>query len=137
MKKRENGESRTIGSFIIRTLSSDIIRQIKSRRMWWAGHLTSMGEGRDVYRVLEEKPEGKSPLERPRRRWEYEIKMDLREIGWWRGVLSRYTWLSIGNADGSCECGDEPSDSGATELVATAKVIKSNAVLGFSSTVRK
>jgi hypothetical protein len=41
-----------------------------------------MGEGRNVYRVLVGKPEGKRPLERPRRRWEDGIKMDLREIGW-------------------------------------------------------
>jgi hypothetical protein len=40
--------------------SPDIIRQIKSRRMRWAGHAARMGEGRNVYRVLMEKPEGKS-----------------------------------------------------------------------------
>jgi hypothetical protein len=40
-----------------------------------------MGEGRNAYRVLEGKPEGKRPLERPRRRWEDGIKMDPREIG--------------------------------------------------------
>jgi hypothetical protein len=40
-----------------------------------------MGEGRNVYRVLVGKPERKRPLERPRRRWEDGIKMDLREIG--------------------------------------------------------
>jgi hypothetical protein len=40
-----------------------------------------MGEGRNVYRVLVGKPEGKRLLERPRHRWEYGIKMDLREIG--------------------------------------------------------
>jgi hypothetical protein len=40
-----------------------------------------MGEGRDVYRVLVVSPEGKRPLGRPRRRWEDNIKMDLREIG--------------------------------------------------------
>jgi hypothetical protein len=40
-----------------------------------------MGEGRAVYRVLVGKPEGKRPLGRPRRWWEYNIKMDLREIG--------------------------------------------------------
>jgi hypothetical protein len=62
--------------------SPDIIRQIKSRRMRWAGHVARMGEGRNVYRVLMGKPEGKKPLERPRRRWEDGIKMDLREIGW-------------------------------------------------------
>jgi hypothetical protein len=62
--------------------SPDIIRQIKSRRMRWAGHVARMGEGRNVYRVLMGRPEGKRPLERPRRRWEDGIKMDLREIGW-------------------------------------------------------
>jgi hypothetical protein len=41
-----------------------------------------MGEERNVYRVLMEKPEGKRPLGRPRRIWEDEIRMDLREIGW-------------------------------------------------------
>jgi hypothetical protein len=58
------------------------IRQIKSRRMKWAGHVARMGEGRNVYRVLMEKLEGKRPLERLSRRWEDGIKMGLREIGW-------------------------------------------------------
>jgi hypothetical protein len=40
-----------------------------------------MGEGRGVYRVLVGRSEGKRPLGRPRRRWEDNIKMDLREIG--------------------------------------------------------
>jgi hypothetical protein len=40
-----------------------------------------MGEGRGVYRVFVGRPECKRPLGRPRRRWEYNIKMDLREIG--------------------------------------------------------
>jgi hypothetical protein len=40
-----------------------------------------MGEGRGVYRVLVGRPEGKRPLGRHRRRWEDNIKMDLREIG--------------------------------------------------------
>jgi hypothetical protein len=44
-----------------------------------------MGEGRNVYRVLVGKPEAKRPLVRPRLRWEDEIRMDLREIGWGRG----------------------------------------------------
>jgi hypothetical protein len=46
-----------------------------------------------VYRVLVGKPEGKTPLERPRRRWEDGIKMDLSEIGWC--VWSGFTWLRI------------------------------------------
>jgi hypothetical protein len=41
-----------------------------------------MGEERNMYRVLMGKPEGKRPLERPRRRGEDGIRMDLREIGW-------------------------------------------------------
>ena len=40
-----------------------------------------MGEKRDVYRVLVWKPEGKRPLERPKRRWEDNIKMDLQKVG--------------------------------------------------------
>jgi hypothetical protein len=78
--------------------SPDIIRQTKSRRMWWAGHVARMEEGRNVYRVLVGKPEGKRPLEIPRRRLEYGIKMDLREIG--LGVWSGFTWLRIGIVGG-------------------------------------
>jgi hypothetical protein len=50
-----------------------IIRMIKSRRMRWAGRVARMGEKRNAYRILVGKPEG---------RWVYNIKMDLREIGW-------------------------------------------------------
>jgi hypothetical protein len=39
--------------------STDIIRQIKSRRMSWAGHVARTGEWRNVYRDLVGKPEGK------------------------------------------------------------------------------
>jgi hypothetical protein len=47
--------------------SPDIIKQIKARRMRWAGHVAYMRKGRKVYRVLVGKPEGKRPLGRPRR----------------------------------------------------------------------
>jgi len=44
-------------------------------------HIVSMGEWRDVYRVLVGKPEGKRPLGRPMRRWENNIKMELQDVG--------------------------------------------------------
>jgi hypothetical protein len=50
--------------------SSPNIRQNKSRRMRWAGHVARMRKERTVYTVLMGKPEGKRPLGRPRRRWE-------------------------------------------------------------------
>jgi len=49
--------------------------------MRWAGHVALLGESGGVYGVLVEKPEGKRQLGRPRRRWEDNIKMDLREVG--------------------------------------------------------
>ncbi|KAJ4439013.1 hypothetical protein ANN_14969 [Periplaneta americana] len=60
----------------------DIIRNIKSKRLRWAGHVARMGESRNAYSVLVGRPEGKRPLGRQRRRWEDNIKMDLRELGY-------------------------------------------------------
>ncbi|KAJ4452284.1 hypothetical protein ANN_03803 [Periplaneta americana] len=62
--------------------SPDIIMNIKFRRLIWARHVARMGESRNAYRVLVGRPEGKRPLGRPRRRWEDNIKMDLREVGY-------------------------------------------------------
>jgi hypothetical protein len=61
--------------------SPNIIPVIKPRRLRWAGHVTRMGERRGAYRALVRKSEGRRPLERPRRRWEDNIKMDLSEVG--------------------------------------------------------
>jgi hypothetical protein len=60
------------------TLSPSIVRVIKARRMRWAGHVERMGESRGSYNILVGRPEGRRPLGRPRRRWEDNIKMDLR-----------------------------------------------------------
>jgi len=46
------------------------------------GHVARMGEMRNIYIMLVGKFEGKRPLGRPKRRWENNIRMDLREIGW-------------------------------------------------------
>jgi hypothetical protein len=62
--------------------SPNIIRVIKSGRLRWAGHVTCMGERRGAYRALVGKPEGRRPLGRPRCRWEDNIRVDLREVGW-------------------------------------------------------
>jgi hypothetical protein len=61
--------------------SHNIVLEIKSIRMRWAGHVARMGEERGVYRVLVGKPEGERPLGRPRRRWVDNIWMDLQEVG--------------------------------------------------------
>jgi hypothetical protein len=82
--------------------SPTIVRVIKSRRMRWMGHVAQMGEGGGVYRVLVGKPEGKRPLERPRRRWEDNIKMDLQEVGcggmdWIELAQDRERWRVLVN----------------------------------------
>jgi hypothetical protein len=82
--------------------SPNIFRVIKSRRMRWAGNVARMGEGRSVYRVLVGRPEGKRPLGRPRRRWEDNIKIDLREIGidganWIQLAQDRVQWRACLN----------------------------------------
>jgi hypothetical protein len=61
--------------------SPSIIRMMKSRRMRWAGHVERMREKRNACRILVGRPEGKRLLGRPRRMWEDNIKINLREIG--------------------------------------------------------
>jgi len=70
--------------------SPNIVRVIKWRRMRWAGHVARMGEERGMYRVLVGKPEGRRPLERPRRRWVDNIRMDLQEV-----VCGYMNWIEL------------------------------------------
>ena len=73
--KLHNGEMHALFS------SPNIIGNLKSRRLRVTGHVARMEQSRNAYRVLVEKPAGKRPLGRPRRRWEDNIKMNLRKVG--------------------------------------------------------
>jgi hypothetical protein len=103
-KREEDGPQRKLHNDEIHSLysSPNIVRVIKSRRMRWVGHVARMVEGRDVYRVLVGRPEGKRPLGRPKRRWEDSIKMDLKEIGidgasWIQLAQDRVQWRACVN----------------------------------------
>jgi hypothetical protein len=89
--------------FIDLYCSPNIVRVIKSRRMRWAGHVARMGEEKGVYRVLVRKPEGRRPLEIPRRRWVDNIRTDLQEVGCgymdWTGLAQdRDRWRTLVSA---------------------------------------
>ena len=66
---------------------------VKSRRLSRAEHVARMGESRGAwaYRILVGKLEGGRLLERPKSRWEDNIKMDLREVGWGHGLDLSYS----------------------------------------------
>jgi hypothetical protein len=90
--------------------SRSIIRMMKSRRMRCAGHVARMAKKGNAYKTMVRKPEGKTPLGRPRRKWVDNIKLDLREIGWggmgWIDLAQdRDQWRAC------CEHGNEPSGS--------------------------
>ena len=70
--------------------SPDVVRIMKSRRLRWAGYVARMGEKRRLYSIVVGKPEGKRPLGRPRRRWEDNIRRDLREVG-----IRDENWLDV------------------------------------------
>jgi hypothetical protein len=78
-KRDENGECRRLHNEEIHSLNRlpTIVRVIKSKRLRWAGHVARMEEGRSAFKYLTGKPTGKRPLERPRRRWEGNNRMDL------------------------------------------------------------
>jgi hypothetical protein len=103
-KREEDGSWRKLHSDELHSLysSRNVPRVIKAKRMRWAGRGSRMGEGRGVYRVLVGRPEGKKTPGRPRRRWEDNIKMDLREIGidganWIQLAQDRVQWRTCVN----------------------------------------
>jgi hypothetical protein len=80
--------------------SPNIVRVIKSRR---CSHVARMEEGRSAFKMLPGTPAGKRLLGRPRRRWEDNIRMDLKEIdittrNWVGSVEDRDYWGALVNA---------------------------------------
>ena len=83
--------------------SPNIVRVIKSTRLRWVGHVARMEEGRSAFKMLTTKPTGKSSLGRPRRRWEENIRMNLKDIGintwnWIDSAQDRDYWRALMNA---------------------------------------
>jgi hypothetical protein len=106
MRDEVTGEWRNVHNEELHILFSslNIVGQIKSRRMRWAGHVSRVGEERKLYRVLVGKPERKRPLERPRRKWEDGIGMDPRVFGcggggveWIQLAQDRVRWWALVN----------------------------------------
>jgi hypothetical protein len=72
--------------------SPNVDRAIKSRRLRWAGHIARMEEGgRSAFKILTGTPAGNRPLGRPKRRFEDNIRMDLKEIG-----IDTRNWIDSG-----------------------------------------
>jgi hypothetical protein len=97
-KREEDGSWRRLHDELHSLYSSPHIKVIKWRRIRWAGHVARVGEGRVVYRVLFGRSEEKRPLGRPRRRWYYNIKTDLREIR--IDGRTGFGWLGVGPKGG-------------------------------------
>ena len=81
LKRDENGEWRKLHNEELHSLyrSTNIVSVIKSRRLRWAGHVARMKEVRSAFKILTGRPVGKRPLGRPRRRWENNMRMNLKK----------------------------------------------------------
>jgi hypothetical protein len=83
--------------------SPNIVKVIKPRRLRWAGHAARMEGGRNAFKIVTCKPTGKRPLGRSSRRWEDNIRMDLKEIvtntrNWVDSAHDRDYWKALVNA---------------------------------------
>ena len=79
-----------------------IVREIKSRRLRWAGHVAIMEEGRSTFKILASKPTGKRPLGwgGAKRRWEENIRMNLKVVDintrkWVDSPQDTYYWRAL------------------------------------------
>ena len=75
-----SGEGSTMRNFIVLYRSPNTVRVIKSRKLRWTGHVKRM-EGRSAFKILTGKSTVKRTLGRPRRRLDYNIRIDLKEMG--------------------------------------------------------
>jgi hypothetical protein len=103
-KREEDGSWRKLHNDELNSLysSPNIVSEIESRRIGWAGHVARMGEGRGGYRILVGRPERKKPVGRPRHKWEDNIKIDLRDMGidganWIELAQDRVQWRAFVN----------------------------------------
>lgn len=80
MTKQATGEDHTEASSLC--FSPDIVQVIRSSTVRWLVHVACMGESRRAYRILVEKLEEKTPLRRPRCRWDYNNRMGLKKSDW-------------------------------------------------------
>jgi len=99
--KRNEGTGEWKENDIMRSLMICTAHQIlfvcSNQEEWVGGVFIIYGEKKVAYRILMEKTERKRPLGRPRLRWEDNIKMDIKEVGWeaWTGLI----WLSVWRGD--------------------------------------
>ena len=100
-KRNENGEWRRLHNEELHSLyrSPNTVRVINSRRLKWTGHVAKMEEGRSAFKLLTRK----KPLGRSMRRWEENIRMDLKEIcintrNWVDLTQDRDYWKAFMNA---------------------------------------
>jgi hypothetical protein len=89
-RKTDRGENCLMMNFTARILHRILLGWLNQGGWGGLDIVARMGEGRGVHRVLVGRPECKRPLGRPRCRWEYNIKLDLREIG-----RTGFSWLRI------------------------------------------
>jgi hypothetical protein len=81
-----------------------MVRVIKSRRLRWVGHLDKMGDGRTAFKMLTGTSARMRSLRMPKRRWEDNIRMDLKEIdinarNWVHSAQDRDYWRAVVNAE--------------------------------------
>ena len=88
-KRDANGECRRLQNEELRSLYRSPNTQ-GDRRLRWADHIARMEDGWSDFKILNGTPTGKRPLERPSRRWDDNIRMDLKEMS-----INTRNWLDL------------------------------------------